>query len=142
MKNSTICTGTASFVGTAHDACDEDTMSLNYFIDRLAEDLVLGEITGLCGMCVIGSCNSQVSGITCRNGVKTWLLNKVEEYAGDMPVREEQYFAFLDRIRLSGCEIPQARQQLEQAFPHLKRSVAGADAIICAWQRRRLQAKG
>lgn len=142
MENSTICTGAASFAGTANDACAEDTMSLNYFIDRLAEDLVFGEITGLCSMCVIGSCNSQVSGITCRNGVKTWLLNKVKEYAGDMSAREERYFAFLDRLGLSGCETTQARQQLERAFPHLKRSVAGADAIICAWQRRRLQAKG
>ena len=58
--------------------------------------------------------------MTCRNGVKTWLLNKVKAYAGDMPVREEQYFTFLDRLRVSGCEISQARQRLEQAFPHLK----------------------
>lgn len=142
MKNSTICTGAASFGSATPDACAEDTISLNYFIDRLAEDLVLKEVAELCSMCVIGGCNSQVSGITCRNGIKTWLLNKVKEYAGDMPAREERYFAFLDRIRLSGCEIPQARQQLERAFPHLKRSVAGADAIICAWQRLRLQPKG
>lgn len=142
MENGTIQKDTVSSGDMMCGVSTGEPVALSYFIDRLAEDLVLGEITGLCGMCVIGSCNSQVSGITCRNGVKTWLLNKVEEYAGDMPVREEQYFAFLDRIRLSGCEIPQARQQLEQAFPHLKRSVAGADAIICAWQRRRLQAKG
>lgn len=114
-----------------------ESMALNYFIDRLAEDLVLDEKVQMCSMCVIGGCEGQVSGMTCRNGVKTWLLNKVKAYAENMPVREEQYFAFLDRLRVSGCEISQARQQLEQAFPHLKRCVDGADAILCAWQCRR-----
>lgn len=90
-----------------------------------------------CAACVIGGCESQVSGMTCRNGVKTWLLNKVKAYAEDMPVREEQYFAFLDRLRVSGCEISQARERLEQAFPHLKRCADGADAILCAWQCQR-----
>lgn len=119
-----------------------ESVALNYFIDRLAEDLVLDEKVQMCSMCVIGGCEGQVSGMTCRNGVKTWLLNKVKAYAEDMPVREEQYFAFLDRLRVSGCEISQARQSLEQAFPRLKRSADGADAILCAWQHQRNQAKG
>lgn len=58
---------------------------------------MLDEKIQMCRMCVIGGCEGQVSGMTCRNGVKTWLLNKVKAYAEDMPVREEQYFAFLDR---------------------------------------------
>ncbi len=120
-----------------HGVNTEESVALNYFIDRLAEDLVLDEKVQMCSMCVIGGCESQVSGMTCRNGVKTWLLNKVKAYAGDMPVREEQYFAFLDRLRVSGCEISQARQRLEQAFPHLKRCADGADAILCAWQCHR-----
>ena len=98
---------------------------------------MLDEKIQMCSMCVIGGCESQVSGMTCRNGVKTWLLNKVKAYAEDMPAREEQYFAFLDRLRVSGCEVSQARQRLEQAFPHLKRCADGADAILCAWQCRR-----
>lgn len=117
-----------------HGVNAEESVALNYFIDRLAEDLVLDEKVQMCSMCVIGGCESQVSGMTCRNGVKTWLLNKVKAYARDMPVREEQYFAFLDRLRVSGCEISQARQRLEQAFPHLKRCADGADTIHCAWQ--------
>lgn len=114
-----------------------EPVALNYFIDRLAEDLVLDGTLQICGMCVIGGCESQVSGMTCRNGVKTWLLNKVKEYAEDMSVREERYFSFLDGLRVSGCEFSQARQRLEQAFPHLKQCADGADAILCAWQCRR-----
>lgn len=120
-----------------HGVNAEESVALNYFIDRLAEDLVLDEKVQMCSMCVIGGCESQVSGMTCRNGVKTWLLNKVKAYARDMPVREEQYFAFLDRLRVSGCEISQARQRLEQAFPHLKRCADGVDVILCAWQCHR-----
>ena len=137
MPNCMICKKPATTGYVVCGACAGEYVTLNYFIDRLAEDLVLDEKVQMCSMCVIGGCEGQVSGMTCRNGVKTWLLNKVKAYAGDMPVREEQYFAFLDRLRVSGCEISQARERLEQAFPHLKRCVDGADAILCAWQRHR-----
>lgn len=137
MPNCMICKKPVTTGYVVCGACAGEYVTLNYFIDRLAEDIVLDERIPTCGMCVIGDCSSQVSGVTCRNGIKTWLLNKVKEYAGDMPVREEQYFAFLDRLRVSGCDIAQARQRLEQAFPHLKRCVNGTDAILCAWQHRR-----
>lgn len=53
---------------------------LAYFIDRLAENIVRDENIQTCHMCSIGSCSSQVSGLTCRNGVKAWLLSKAGEY--------------------------------------------------------------
>ena len=137
MGNGTIQKDTAASGDVTHGVNAEESVALNYFIDRLAEDLVLDEKVQMCSMCVIGGCESQVGGMTCRNGVKTWLLNKVKAYAGDMPVREEQYFKFLDRLRVSGCEISQARQRLEQAFPHLKWCADGVDAILCAWQCHR-----
>ena len=137
MGNGTIQKDTAASGDVTHGVNAEESVALNYFIDRLAEDLVLDETGQMSRMCVLGGCESQVGGMTCRNGVKTWLLNKVKAYAGDMPVREEQYFTFLDRLRVSGCEISQARQRLEQAFPHLKWCADGVDAILCAWQCHR-----
>ena len=137
MENGTIQKDTVPSGDVKCGGSTGEPVALSYFIDRLAEDLVLDEKIQMCSMCVIGGCESQVSGMTCRNGVKTWLLNKVKAYAEDMPVREEQYFAFLDRLRVSGCEISQARERLEQAFPHLKRCADGADAILCAWQCQR-----
>ena len=137
MENGTIQKDAVSSGDMMCGVSTGEPVALSYFIDRLAEDLVLDEKIQMCRMCVIGGCEGQVSGMTCRNGVKTWLLNKVKAYAEDMPVRDEQYFAFLDRLRVSGCEFSQARERLEQAFPHLKRCADGADAILCAWQCRR-----
>ncbi len=53
---------------------------LAYFIDQLAEDIVLDENIRPCDMCSIGECMSQVSGLVCRNGVKAWLLSKADKY--------------------------------------------------------------
>ncbi len=53
---------------------------LAYFIDQLAEDIVLDEKICPCDMCSIGECMSQVSGLVCRNGVKAWLLSKADKY--------------------------------------------------------------
>ncbi len=53
---------------------------LAYFIDQLAEDIVLDEKIRPCDMCSIGECMSQVSGLVCRNGVKAWLLSKADKY--------------------------------------------------------------
>ena len=53
---------------------------LSFFIDRLAEDIVLDDSICQCSMCSIGSCSSQVSGLVCRNAVKAWLLSRAGNY--------------------------------------------------------------
>lgn len=118
------------------DCADED-MALAYYVDRLAEDIVSSEDICSCHMCVIGNCGSQVSGMTCRNGVKTWLLGKRKEYSQDMALREEKIFAYLDRLRQSGADMARAKELLEERFPYLKNSADGSDALLCAWQTKR-----
>ena len=137
MPNCMICKEPVASGLVLCGACAGDYVALDYFIDRLAEDIVLSGGASMCGMCVIGGCDSQVSGMTCRNGVKTWLLNRKKQYAADMPAREARYFALLDDLRLSGCDIDQARKRLEEVFPHLRRSAGAANALIRAWQNMR-----
>lgn len=52
---------------------------LAWFIDQLAEKIVLDDNIYPCSMCALGSCTGQVSGLTCRNGVKAWLLSRAKE---------------------------------------------------------------
>ena len=49
---------------------------LSYFIDQLAEEIVLSETIPTCRLCSIGECQSQVGGLVCRNAVKAWLLER------------------------------------------------------------------
>lgn len=56
------------------------TPELAYFIDQLAEEIVLSETLPSCQMCAIGECQDQVSGIVCRNAVKAWLLERAGKY--------------------------------------------------------------
>lgn len=137
MVNCMICKKSVATGYVVCDNCAGEPLALSYFIDRLAEDVVLEGPGSTCDMCVVGGCSSPVSDMTCRNGVKTWLLNKAKAYAGDMPVREEQYFSFLDYCFDSGCDTTQAKRRLEQKFPCLKRSAGGADALIGAWRARK-----
>lgn len=53
---------------------------LAYFIDRLAEELVRNENSCTCDMCSIMGCSYQVSGVTCKNGIKAWLLDKAGQF--------------------------------------------------------------
>lgn len=53
---------------------------LAYFIDQLAEELVRNENSCTCDMCSIVGCSSQVSGVTCKNGIKVWLLDKANQF--------------------------------------------------------------
>lgn len=50
------------------------------FIDQLAEDLVLSDNNCTCDMCSINGCSSQISGVTCKNGIKAWLLSKAGQF--------------------------------------------------------------
>lgn len=52
---------------------------LAWFIDQLAEKIVLEDNIYPCSMCALGSCPGQASGLTCRNGVKAWLLSRAKE---------------------------------------------------------------
>ena len=49
-------------------------------IDQLSEEIVLDNHIYACAMCAMPTCNSQVSGMTCRNGVKAWLLTKAKQF--------------------------------------------------------------
>jgi len=53
---------------------------LAWFIDQLAEEIVLNNDIYPCAMCAMPTCTSQVSGLTCRNGVKAWLLSQAERF--------------------------------------------------------------
>lgn len=52
---------------------------LAWFIDRLSEEIVLNHDIYACSMCAMPACTSQDSGMTCRNGVKAWLLKRAEQ---------------------------------------------------------------
>lgn len=53
---------------------------LAWFIDQLSEKIVLEKSIYACAMCAIKDCPSQASGMTCRNGVKAWLLSRANEF--------------------------------------------------------------
>ena len=53
---------------------------LAWFIDQLSEEIVLNHAIYACAMCAVPTCTSQVSGMTCRNGVKAWLLKRAEQF--------------------------------------------------------------
>lgn len=55
-------------------------LSLTCFIDQLAEDITL-DYMGMCDLCVHKQCDGQQSGLTCRNGVKVYLLNLIPKYS-------------------------------------------------------------
>ncbi len=53
---------------------------LAWFIDQLSEEIVLNNDIYACSMCAMPACTSQASGMTCRNGVKAWLLTRAEQF--------------------------------------------------------------
>ena len=59
------------------------------FIDRLAEDLVLNENSCTCDMCSIIECSAQISDVTCKNGIKAWLLDKAGRFLHRSGDRED-----------------------------------------------------
>ena len=86
MAKCVICSGcmTSGYVlfKDCADKLKPYTLSpeLAYFIDQLAEELVLDAELPSCRMCAIGDCPSQVSGLTCHNAVKAWLLSRAKHY--------------------------------------------------------------
>lgn len=110
-------------------------VTLGYYIARLAEEIVLNENSCQCDMCAIGSCDSQVSGVTCLNGVTVWLMNQAETFVQDADKREAEYFSFLNT--LSDTQIQDAVSLMETRFPHFKMTVGGVKVIIAEWQARK-----
>ncbi len=90
MASCAICKKevTTGFVVCSHCIHDLEPFTLPtelaYFIDQLAEEIVLDENICPCNMCAIGECMSQVSGLVCRNGVKSWLVSKANKYLSEL----------------------------------------------------------
>lgn len=58
----------------------QGAISIEDFIYKLAEDIVLDDNIHPCHLCVRGECPGQVSGLTCLHGVAAWMLNKLKQY--------------------------------------------------------------
>lgn len=110
-------------------------ITLGYFIARLAEMLVLSEQGRPCDMCAIGSCDSQVSGMTCLNGVAAWLTEQACQYDSDAEKNEEAYFSYLSS--LPEPRLLDAVSLLERRFPHFKMNVCGAQMVYDEWRARK-----
>ena len=85
MPNCAICKKpvTTGIVLCGHCAKDLAPYTLPadlaWFIDQLSEKIVLSNDIYACSMCAMTTCNSQVSGMVCRSGVKAWLLTQVND---------------------------------------------------------------
>ena len=86
MANCLICKETVTSGYVLCRSCADNLRpytlppELAYFIDQLAEEIVLNETIPTCRLCAIGGCPGQVSGATCRNAVKAWLLGRAKTY--------------------------------------------------------------
>ena len=110
-------------------------LTLGYYIARLAEEIALNENSSQCDMCVIGNCGSQVSGMTCLNGISAWLWQQAEAFTDDSSERECAYFSFLES--LSASQLENVNRLMDNRFPHFKLSVCGAQPIIDEWRARK-----
>lgn len=81
LRKKDVTTGFVVCGDCAHKL-ESSTLSpdLAYFIDQLAEEIVLDINIPSCCMCSRGECFSQVSGMVCRNGVEAWLLDKAGQF--------------------------------------------------------------
>lgn len=97
---------------------DYPALLLEYYIDQLAEHIVL-DADGMCSLCVRGSCYYQVSGLTCRNGVKAWLLERRPEYEEFLTEELQKEFHYLDELRSSNVtNMYGAVPYLQEQFPY------------------------
>lgn len=91
-------------------------LTQEFFIDQLAEEIVLEHPD--CGMCIRGGCGRQMSGLTCRYGVRDWLTAKKHNYDAELTAELEKQFRYLDQLRDSSVtNMYGASPHLEQAFP-------------------------
>lgn len=95
-------------------------LTQEFFIDQLAEEIVLEHPD--CGMCIRGGCDHQMSGLTCRCGVREWLTAKKHNYDAELTAELEKQFRYLDQLRESSVtNMYGAAPYLEQAFPRWSR---------------------
>lgn len=95
------------------------SLLLEYFIDQLAEYIVLDADTPICSLCVRGSCDQQVSGLTCRCGIRDWLTTHRELFSRSLPEEVQKQFNYLDALRSTGTiNMYGAVPYLEKEFPH------------------------
>lgn len=105
---------------------------LEYFIDQLAEYIVLDADIPMCSLCVRGSCDHQVSGLTCRCGVRDWLTTHRELFSRGLPEEIQKQFCYLDALRSSNAvNMYGAAPYLEKEFPHW--SQAWYKALLRLW---------
>lgn len=99
------------------------SLLLEYFIDQLAEYIVLDADIPMCSLCVRGSCDQQMSGLTCRCGVRDWLTTHRELFSRGLPEEIQKQFDYLDALRSSGAvNMYGAVPYLEKEFPHWSRA--------------------
>lgn len=105
---------------------------LEYFIDQLAEYIVLDTDIPMCSLCVRGSCDQQVSGLTCRCGVRDQLTAHRELFSRGLPEELQKQFHYLDALRSSGAvNMYEAVPYLEKEFPRW--SQAWYKALLRLW---------
>jgi len=108
------------------------TIPLNYYIDQLAEYIVLDAEANMCGLCIHGECNSQQSGLTCRYGVKAFLQGKSGDFADVLQMDLRHNRAYYDYLKgFSGEPIDVARDALLSGFSEL--TDIRASAIVLTW---------
>lgn len=61
---------------------------LAWFIDRLSEKLAQDDNLDLCSVCALRECTGRVTRVTCRNGVRVWLLSRANEFSSDAQMRQ------------------------------------------------------
>jgi len=117
--------------------CHENSDApLMFYIDQLAEDITLNYPLASCKLCIRGSCDSQQSGLTCRGGVKAFLMSRIKEYADNFKTAVEEnkrYFDYLDRESVTKpIDRITSQHALIQAFPELNEF--HARAVISIWR--------
>lgn len=109
---------------------------LRYYKDQLAEEFVLEYSLPCCELCIYHeSCVQKQSGLTCRNGVKTFLVDKINYYSAKLKAdieRNKQYYDLLDcKYNGNSAVIDDMLQTLMVQNPGL--NVYQARAIVFTW---------
>lgn len=96
----------------------DPVMLLEYFINQLA-NYIVEETEIVCSVCSRDSCSLQPTNcLSCRDGVKAWLMERRHEFEESLPGEIDREFSFLDNLRASGAvNMYGAVPYLQEAFP-------------------------